>query len=91
MAELNEEKLQKIETLLETDRNEWSGKIQDLIKDIRDAQRANCSPQRNLRRGLLAAHKCEHRHDQHNCKFYADLGHVDFFINCATFNHANQD
>jgi len=39
MAELNEEKLQKIETLLETDRNEWSGKIQDLIKDIRDAHK----------------------------------------------------
>jgi len=39
MAELNEEKLQKIETLLEKDRKEWSGNIQELIKDIKDAHK----------------------------------------------------
>ena len=39
MAELNEEKLQKIETLLAEERIEWSGKIQELIKDIKDAHK----------------------------------------------------
>jgi gluconate kinase len=39
MAELNEEKLQKIETLLEKDRKEWSGNIQTLIKDIKEAHK----------------------------------------------------
>ena len=39
MAELNEEKLEKIETLLEKDRTEWSTKIQALIKDIKDAHK----------------------------------------------------
>ena len=39
MAELNEDKLKKIETLLEKDRKEWSDKIQDLIKDIKDAHK----------------------------------------------------
>ena len=36
---LNEEKLEKIETLLETERTEWSSKIQTLIKDIKDAHK----------------------------------------------------
>ncbi len=36
---LNEEKLEKIETLLENERSEWSSKIQTLIKDIKDAHK----------------------------------------------------
>ena len=36
MADLSEEKLEKIETLLENERAEWSIKIQSLIKDIKD-------------------------------------------------------
>ena len=39
MADLSEEKLEKIEKLLESERSEWSKKIQDLIKDIKDAHK----------------------------------------------------
>ena len=39
MAELNEEKLQKIETLLEKERIDWGKKIQALISDIKDAHK----------------------------------------------------
>ena len=36
---LTEEKLEKIETLLADERTEWSGKIQMLIKDIKEAHK----------------------------------------------------
>ncbi len=36
---LDEEKLLKIETLLESERVDWSTKIQSLIKDIKDAHK----------------------------------------------------
>jgi hypothetical protein len=39
MADLSEEKLEKIEKLLEKERTEWSGKIQTLIKDIKEAHK----------------------------------------------------
>ena len=36
---LSEEKLQKIETLLEVERKDWSSQIQSLITDIKDAHK----------------------------------------------------
>jgi hypothetical protein len=63
---------------------------QNRNKDIDDCQPTDRTPECDLRSSLFAADERQNGNDQGDEQLDADLGHVDFIIDCTALNEADQ-